>query len=477
VPADIRGSPPASLAFGLPLAALVATPVAAHCWVMGFSGNQWFLANLSACAALLLFQRAPAGAPWFALLPAFLATIPGAFAHSTHLAIWPALLLAALLAPAPRAAAAFCLGAATVFFALFRWGFGGELGHPAPGAGFGEHLDFVATYLGLHGSGGFGEDRHWGGAGILLFALALGIVARRPRPSRRALVPWLALAGYAAFQAVGSAIARSGLGVDAARVSRYASLPALFWTGTLATLAIAAWDLRPGRIRRLSLAAIGSVALLLLVSSTTAGLQLLRHQLRRVEQQPLAALAMRWNIADYEAIRSLTPAPANVQVSRSFFVRTRHIPFDRAADWQLGAAVARPPAVGERVRGKWLTAAARPGGFLAVTGKAQAAADDARRVLFLDREGVLRGAAVFVPRRQDGLPSLLRRRRSVETWSGYLDAEWAPRVTPHLETEEAGSARLVRLSTPHAGRRALLPELTAPARSEEPPSGTPEDLD
>jgi hypothetical protein len=58
LPADVRGSPVSALGFGWPLAALLATPVAAHCWVLGFSGNQWYAANLSAVAAIACFAVA-----------------------------------------------------------------------------------------------------------------------------------------------------------------------------------------------------------------------------------------------------------------------------------------------------------------------------------------------------------------------------------------------------------------------------------
>ena len=58
--AEVRRAPGPGALFATLLSALVFTPVAAHNWVLGFSGNQWFLANLSAIGAIALLQRLPA---------------------------------------------------------------------------------------------------------------------------------------------------------------------------------------------------------------------------------------------------------------------------------------------------------------------------------------------------------------------------------------------------------------------------------
>ncbi len=474
LPGRIRGSPRLSIAFGLPLAALVATPLAAHCWVFGFAGVQSFLANLSACAALLLFARAPAGAPWFALLPAFLATLPGALSHSTHLAIWPALLLAALLAPAPRGAAVFSAGSAAFFLALFAWGFRGGLKHPASAASLGAQFDFVAVFVGFQAPRNVSGARIWGGFGILLFLLALWIATRRPRASRSALAPWLALATYGGLQAVAASLARAGLGPAEALASRYAPLPALFWIGTLTALAIAALEAPDGGRRRLGLFTVGSATLLLLALSTPSGCDLLRQHLARTERQPLPALAVRWGIADDRLLRSsITPVPAQVQSSRAFFVRVRQIPFDRPTGWRLGEIPVSPKMRGVRVAGRWKSIAAAPGGFLAVAGTVDTPSASHHRILFLDRKGRLQGAALFVPGRGDGLPPLLYPRGPVATWSGYLRVGRAVSAVPYLEVEDVGGSRLVPLALPDAERRAFLRRLATPIRSEAPPSETP----
>jgi hypothetical protein len=455
LPEGVRGSRPALLGFGLPLAALVATPVAAHCWVMGFSGNQWYLANLSAAMAIACFARRGAHSSWRALLPALALTLPGAFAHSTHLALWPALLLVALVVPAPRGAVAFCAAAAAAVAALFLWQYAVPRNHPVPGQETASLARFFASYLSLRASAVPALARWWGAAGLALFALGLALVLRRQKTARAVFTPWLAVAVYALLNAAGTSLARAGFGESMALTSRYASLPALFWLGTLGTLALLAWEApAPGRRRDLLLVSLA--AAVFLAATYRSGLELLRQHLKSVERQPLGGLAVLWKVPDEDALRTICFSPNLPQLSRPFFVRAANKPYDREAEWRLGQPwQGPPPAEGRSAAGRWRRAQARIPGFLAVSGNVRPERGSVRRIVFLDRDGLLRGGGVMVPPAEVKAPPLLHARRQGPSWYGYLDAACAKGVRPYAEIEERGSLRLEPLSIADQPKAAL----------------------
>jgi hypothetical protein len=455
LPGSVRSSAGGPVGFGLPIAALLATPVAAHCWVMGFSGNQWYLANASAAAAIAVFARLRPDSSWRALLPALAFSLPGAFAHSTHLALWPALLLVCLVVPSPRGAAAFCAAATAAFLGLFLWHYAVPRNHPVPGQETASLGSFFASYLSLRASSAPAVARWWGLAGLILFALGVFLVLRRRRASRAVFAPWLALAVYALLNAAGTSVARAGFGESMALTSRYASLPALFWLGSLAILGLCAWE-APPRWRARSLGALALVTAMFLFATTRSGLELLRQHLKAVERQPLGGLAVLWRVDDDEALRTLCFSPNLPQLSRDFWRRIHHKPFDREAEWRLGEAWTGPPPPDEGVaRGRWRRAQTRVPGFLSVSGNIRPGQGEVRRVVFLDREGRMRGGAVLVPPTEAPPPSLLRASPLAPSWFGYLAEECAKGVRPYAEVEERGEVRLEAIATADQPKAAI----------------------
>ncbi len=445
LPESVRGSPAALVGFGLPLAGLLATPVAAHCWVMGFSGNQWYLANFSAAAAIACFARLRRGSPWWALLPALALTLPGAFAHSTHLALWPALFVVALLVPVPRGTVALCAAASVAFAGLFLWQYAVPRNHPVPGQETASLGRFFASYLSLRASAAPAFARWWGAAGLGLFALALVLVLRRQRAQRAVFAPWLALAVYALLNAAGTSLARAGFGESMALTSRYASLPALFWLGTLGTLGLVAWE-APADRRRRGLLLLSLVTAAFLGATYRSGRELLLQHLKAVERQPLGGLAVLWKVPDEDALRTICFSPNLPQISRAFFSRAGQKPYDREAEWNLGRLWDGSPAAAGPPAGRWRRAQTRIPGFVAVSGNARPASGGVRRIVFLDREGRLRGGGVMIPPTEAAAPPLLHSRPSGPTWFGYLDAACAKGVRPYAEIEEHGERRLEPLS-------------------------------
>ncbi len=415
---------------------------------MGFSGNQWYFANLSAAAGIACFARLRPEGSLRPLLFAALATLPGAFAHSTHLALWPALLLGALLMPVPRWTTIVCGALATAFVGLFLWGYAVPQAHPTPGGEPGSLLGFLAAYMSLRASADHAVAQLWGAVGLLLFVLAVIVVLRRPRARRAVLVPLLLVACYALGNGIGTSVARVGFGVNMAFASRYASLPSLFWLGTLGTLAVAAYESPDRRRRAWALGAAGIVMALFLVATNRSGLPVFRQHLKGAERQPLGALAMRWNVWDVEALRHISFSPDQTRQSTGFFAARRHRPYDRTAEWPLGSrwSGAAPDEAAEPA-GRWRTAKPVAPGFFAVTGRTRTPARPGDRIVFLDHEGIMRGGAVFVPRPEAPRPPLLRRRPVGLEWEGYLESRCRRGLRAYLETAAGANRTLVPLNT------------------------------
>ncbi|HZI64429.1 MAG TPA: hypothetical protein VFE44_06585 [Thermoanaerobaculia bacterium] len=448
LPRDVRAAPGGRALFATLLSLLVFTPVAAHNWVLGFSGNQWFLANLSAIGAIALLVRLRPGAALGALAPVVLVGAVGAFCHGTHLALWPALVVGSLLLPTPRGAPLVLGVSGAAAAAFFSWGFGSPSRALPPAADAPSAFDFFRSYLGLLMTRDPERARHWGTLAVALgVAAVVAALAARSPERRRERLPWLLVLLYAAGNALGTSIGRARLGAQIALSSRYASLPALFWAAALVLLGLAVWQWEPRRpaSRWAARAAFAAFALATLLPTLAVGRARLEAYLARGQRHPLAALALLWRVEDTTALRTLTPAIEQLDWTRDFFVRVRHVPFDRAGDWPLGSSIEAPRAGGAPA-GRWESAAPVAAGFLGIVGLVNNEWDGAerrQRVLLLDASGALRGGGVFVPRPRAPRPLLLRRAPLPFRWEGYLQRGCHGEITAWLELR--GSSELYPL--------------------------------
>jgi hypothetical protein len=423
LPESVRAGP---LRRGLALAVLswlVFTPAAAHNWVLGFSGNQWFLANLSAVAAIALFLRRGPEDRWTALLPALAVGALGVLCHSTALGLWPALFAGCLLVPRPRGALAVVAVGALAVGAAFASGYQVPAHHPAPRADVPSLATFVPTYLGSVWSHDVDAARTMGWVGLGLLALAVAAVLRTERSVRRPLVAWLAIAVYSLANACGSAVARSGFGERMAVAIRYVSLPALFWLGVLGVLGLALAAREPRGRRLAARWALAALAVSLAAASAVLGVERLRSQLHAVRYQPLAALALRWGVDDPNVLKRVTPAVREVHGPEAFFRRVGHVPYGGEDFCRLGERVAgaEPRNARSRPVGSILKLRPLRGGFTVVSGRLDLEPPSTGRVLFVDAAGRCVGGGVFVPRPRAPEAPLFPPPPTPRTWTGYLD--------------------------------------------------------
>jgi hypothetical protein len=408
-PPDLRESPVAALLAAGLLGGLAFTPTGAHQFVLGFSGVMWVTADLLAVAAVLSLQRA-AGAerpvPW--LLVALAAAGAGVVTFSTALAVWPALLLGALLLRRTRRELPLLvlatLAAGHVAAALYQR----PSHHPELElTHIGALASFVALFLGWIFTSAAAAAALVGWAGLLA-AGALWLVALRLGDrARHELLPWLLLQVYGLGNAAMAAVARIGFGGGAAAQSRYALVAALFWIGVFGAAGVLLWRYAQRRWRTFAGVGFAALAVVAVTQTWRTGARGARALLNEAAFHPVAEIAVRYNIADDWAFRHFQNESAKTwldgvgRLLRSFLQAQRHVPFDRAPTPGFGAllppaerAEASPPDVaGEVVRVTALAA-----GVQRVEGWVDPGAGEIDGAVVVAADGTVRGELAALPR-------------------------------------------------------------------------------
>ncbi len=335
LPASVRGPPLVLIFFGLTLSAFVFTPVAAHNVAMGFSGTMWFLANVAFVSALaVLVRRGPVGGPksgFVALWPLLLLGAFGLFSYSTSLAIWPALVVAALCLRLGWRKLTLLLVMAAASYGYYFTTYSVPKTTPGPNtsdplAAFG----FFGIYLG----GLFTRDARpaaWIGlGGALAAAVVVAYVLWKRRDMLPTLAPWLAIQTFGLINAAGTAIGRSNFGERMGVSSRYATLPGFFWAGLLITVGLLLVDTKmPEAKRRDAMVALLGVFLTFAIPMNARGISLLVAFANRAQHQQLGELALVRGHYDYDVLRNITPAVEELWGARDIMIRLGHHPFHR----------------------------------------------------------------------------------------------------------------------------------------------------
>ncbi|MBI4915903.1 MAG: hypothetical protein HY825_08645 [Acidobacteria bacterium] len=419
LPAGLRAGRLAGPAWGLVLAGMVFTPAAAHSIVLGFSGTIWFLSNLFAALAAHRLAASAAERSGVAFAGVLAAAGLGAVTYSTNLSLWPALLVGAVLLSLPLRRLALLAGGGALAFAFAALTYTRPDQHAAPVVGDPVAVGkFLAVYLGAP----LATDPRLAGplgiAGLLVGgAFVASVLLRSDRAEIRAVAPWLVLQLYAVGNALGTAVARAGMG--GARSSRYASVAILFWIGTVvigALLAARTGARRPRVWTRLTVAA----GLLLVAATWVHGRPILRTYRERATLHPLAELAIVHGVPDRLALDAVTPAPQEIDLLRHFMIARRHVPFDRPPLATYGQAVTVGPAPSRLPALDPATVVATPVGGPVVRLKLQGIHGFARpaELLLVDGEGAARGVL-----RDVSPPWFVRLRRGdtgARRWAGYL---------------------------------------------------------
>ncbi len=486
LPTDISSSLILRTLFGFAMALFCFTPVAVHSVAMGFSGTIWFFGNALAVAAFTtLAGRSGVPGPgklrWVLLFG-----LAAAFSHSTHLALWPALLAGAIFLRLRLRQTVLVAIGMTFVLSLYATTYRSLDAHPSPNTRRTEVLvDYTSNYLGSL----FSEDpemaKALGLAGIVvcLLGCAVGFVwsligsrdlqrkdasgkaasgkaasgkdasgkdasgkdllrkdalrkdALRKDALRKDLAPWLMLQLYGLGNASLTAIARSGFGEEQATASRYASVAAMFWIGLLTSIGILAWRFRPAP--RLPKIAVAILCLALVGGSGIAmhvrAEPLMDRFLGRGSRQRVAALALTQGIRDDKILsRAVTPAPAQVWAIYEYLRASGHVPFDKDPVWRLDKqfpASLFSPRPHPLVNSKLDRLESFPDRYVRVTGWAFSSEVEIVDVRIFGYEGLMKGE-IFTHIRRPELARWIDERSAWSGWEGYAQID---RTKPGLK--------------------------------------------
>jgi hypothetical protein len=389
---------------------------------MGFSGSIWILANVFTALTVHALSRLPTDGrlPWSLLCLGLL----GALSYSTSLSLWPGLLLAAVLhGVRRRQLAAIAAGAGAIYLwqALVRTR---PANHPKPNlTSPGTQFEYVGRYLGWPFVDDLGVATALGLGGVALAATATVLAWRW---KERAAAPFVALAAFGLTCAIGTAVGRSGMGIEQAASSRYVSLAVLFWLGTLGAVALVLrrtpW-LSPVAGARAAVAVVAVVLPLLAAGTWTRGQAVLTKYLEHARWHDLADLALRQGFPDdRDILQYVNNAPEQFADCTRWLRRMQHVPFGSPRRSDIGTVIANAAIEAEPrpdLTGNFDGLLQLPGGGMRAGGWVVSTGPAIERLHLVDAEGTVCGDLVTGMPRRD-IAALRGAEHSHSGFFGYL---------------------------------------------------------
>jgi hypothetical protein len=288
------------------------TPAAAHNWMRGFSGVAWIGANLFVTAAIFCLSKLVRSQKiLWAIISLFFAAL-GALTYSTALAVLPVLCTAVVLMRLPLRVVVLYFVAAIAIGGTYVLSYKTPYYHPPLSLSIRDLFAYIPTYLGAI----FTLNIHTAFIiGVVGCAIAICCTGYWLTPQakwvRTSWLPWLALQGYVLGTALMAAMSRSGFGLESATVSRYASLPSLFWLSwtVIVLTGLQKFRLNDNSYWQLLITLFAGLTILIL-SMYRVGTEAAQMIARTASLQPLVTLSVQLGVADTDIVQHvITPSP------------------------------------------------------------------------------------------------------------------------------------------------------------------------
>jgi hypothetical protein len=317
-------------AFLFPLAMFSAK--LSHSYYFGMSGTIWLTADLLVVVSMAALAEAARSKSVGWLLASLFAALLGILAYST--AIYALLVLLVfcivyLAVPAfrsrlPWAALAGAAAVALAVLAVLMISRPHPKGHPALDFDPIGLAGFVLVYLGSAISNGYWQPI----MGLAILGAGVLAIHRLMAEGRGSdILLWVALFFFAPFNALMTGIGRLGFGLKAAMSSRYQSVTVISLIATialvLAALPKASASRRDFLIRATTLTAIAAMAVFFVTNRNSTKLYA-----KRLEDKPVAEIALRQNIAGQQHLTAATPAKNQFAKLLPTLRGARHVPFN-----------------------------------------------------------------------------------------------------------------------------------------------------
>ena len=470
LPLNLRRFPLQFISLLLCISIFNFTPAAAHNWMRGFSGIHWIIANLfvicsifclQSYATVLLNKREVLPPDIHSLaLPGneFLGAVPpcppphlqnkwvigsivfgvlGCISYSTPLALWPILCAAAVVLQFPRRITYLYFIASIAVIGIYFLTYKTPSHHPSlTKINPLKTLEYIPTYLG----GIFSENIIVASiigiigliavTGFVGYWLFVKKVVKRSYPvgNRPDWLPWLSIQLYTLQTALMAAVSRSGFGVEQATVSRYATLPALFWMSTIVLTVLWVRELQPTpRIQGRWLTPLFAVATVAIILMYGVGGETAMAIARRATYQPLVALSLQLGITDVTLIKDRVGNRPAAFIGLIDALKTNNlVPFNRdikkhnfcaALDTKIDPNLLSAPKDG--VPGYFDTATKLAPTAARVIGWVGDPENNVKCIAILNQENVVRGFAMSGFPRPD-LVNLFGPSYEFAAWRGYI---------------------------------------------------------
>jgi len=470
LPLNLRRFPLQFISLLLCISIFNFTPAAAHNWMRGFSGVHWIIANLFVICSIFCLQsyatvllnkrealppdihsQAEPGNEFLGAVPpcplphlqnkwvigSIVFGVLGCISYSTPLALWPILCAAAVVLQFPRRITYLYFIASIAVIGIYFLTYKTPSHHPSlTKINPLKTLEYIPTYLG----GIFSENIIVASiigiigliavTGFVGYWLFVKKVVKRSYPvgNRPDWLPWLSIQLYTLQTALMAAVSRSGFGVEQATVSRYATLPALFWMSTIVLTVLWVRELQPTpRIQGRWLTPLFAVATVAIILMYGVGGETAMAIARRATYQPLVALSLQLGITDITLIKDRVGNRPAAFIGLIDALKTNNlVPFNRDIKKDNFCA-----ALATKIDPNLLSAPKDgvPGYFDTVTKLAPKAArvtgwvgdpeNNVKCIAILNQENVVRGFAMSGFPRPD-LVNLFGPSYEFAAWRGYI---------------------------------------------------------
>lgn len=281
------------------------TPAAAHNWMRGFSGIIWISANLFVLIALFCAQKYAETLQKKWIFASILSGFLGYICHSSSLGIWVILCGFSLILKWPRKVIATYFSATILIGFIYFLTYQTPSHHPTLSRNLWSILHYIFVYLGAIFSHNI-PIATWIGLGgfiISVILISYGLFYLQ-NDEKNSWFPWLGIQGHILVTALLTAISRAGFGIEQARSSRYASLPALFWLSLTVIVVLFIVQLPENFSFKNKLFAplLGLFTILIILMYNLGG-SVAQEIAERATYQPLVALSAQLGITDTQLIK------------------------------------------------------------------------------------------------------------------------------------------------------------------------------
>ncbi|MCU0543092.1 MAG: hypothetical protein MUE44_13120 [Oscillatoriaceae cyanobacterium Prado104] len=355
--------------------------------------------------------------------------ILGCMSYSTPLGLWPILCAASVVLRFPRRVTYLYFAVSIAIISLYFITYKTPSHHPSlTKINPLKTLEYIPTYLGGIFSENIIAASIIGTLGLIAMAGFIGYWLLGKKVDRPQWLPWLSIQAYTVQTALMAAVSRSGFGVEQATVSRYATLPALFWMSTIILAVLCARELQPiPKIHNRFLTPLLAIVTVGIILMYGVGSQTASAIARRATYQPLVALSLQLGITDVGLIKERVGNRPAAFVGLIDALKTHNlVPFNRDIKQHNFCAP-----LNTKIDSNLLAAPKEgvPGYFDTVTKLAPAAArvtgwigdpdNNVKCIVILDRDNVVQGFAMSGFPRPD-LAKIFGPAYEFAAWKGYI---------------------------------------------------------